>query len=421
VQREWVYDTNSSMVADLVLAGGISETDLQEFLFRELRRIPLEGRDVLVIVPDDTRTLPMPTLFACLDSALSSRANKLTYLVAGGTHSHMTERELGEHLGADWRKSRGAVLQHEWERPDALVQIGKLERRYVRQLSGGVIDEDVPIRTNRLVLEHDLVLLVGPVYPHELVGFSGGYKYFFPGISGPEMVHQSHWLGSLAVFPGLHGHKYTRVREMIHRAAALVPTETKGISLVMDGRKLIGVFTGPVEAAWEKAVDLSAQVNIIRVERPFQTVIACVPTCFKDLWTGAKCMAKLEGVVADGGTLVLHAPHIQQPSLSHGDWHRKIGYHLRQYVLENLESLRDVPKAVLGDLIQLRGTGVVKNGKEFPRIRVVLASAVSEDECMQMNLEYQDPCSIKVEDYEGRQEQGILVVREAGEQLWKLI
>ena len=408
------------MTASLVSEQQISGQRLRTFLQRELRRAAVKGRKVLVIIPDNTRTLPMPALFSALHEDLSSRVEKLTFLIAGGTHSHMTNAEIREHLGMDWRKTGAVVLQHEWESPDALVHLGTLEREDVRSLSGGVLDEDLPVKINRLVLDHELALLIGPVFPHELIGFSGGYKYFFPGVSGPEIVHQSHWLGSIVVFPALNGRKHTPVREMIHRAAALVPTPTLGVSLVMDGRTLKGVFTGAVEEAWEKAADLSAQLNIVRVEKPFHTVVACVPKCFKDLWMGAKCQAKLENVVADRGRLILYAPHINRASLSHGDWHQKIGYHLPQYVLQNMDSFRHVPKAVLGDLVQLRGTGIVRDGKEFPRIEVILASAIPREECLGMNIGYQEPMSIRLEEYEKREDEGILVVREAGEKLWKI-
>jgi len=401
----------------------ISIPDLSAFLKRELSAIPAAGRKVLVIIPDGTRTLPMRVLFSSISKGLLKSACKVTFLIANGTHRQMSEKELGEHLGENRRnssKGRLEVLQHEWENPDVLRRIGTIPREEAHSVSRGLLDEDVPIRINRAVLEHDLCILLGPVFPHELIGFSGGYKYFFPGVSGPELVHQTHWLGSVVVNPNLHGVKDTPVRQLVHRAASMVATPTRGISLVMKGHELKGIFFGSVEEAWSRAADLSAQENIVQVEEPFHTVIACVPGRYHDLWLGSKSMTKVQNVVKDGGKLILYAPHIRDPAPGHGDWHRKIGYHLPEYVLRNMESFRDVPRAVLGDLIQLRGTGTLRNGAEVPRIRVVVATGIPEDECRRMNLEFLEPSSVRLEEYEGKEREGILVVRDAGEVLWRV-
>jgi hypothetical protein len=158
----------------------------------------------------------------------------------------------------------------------------------------------------------------------------------------------------------------------------------------------------------------------VYAERQYDTVVACVPIRYHDLWIGSKSMTKVQNVVRDGGRLILYALHIRHPAAGHGDWHRRCGYHVPEYVLENLESFRDVPRAVLGDLIQLRGPGTVRDGVEVPRIRVYIASGIPEAECRAMNLDYMDPHSIRVEDFEGRESEGILVVRDAGEVLWRM-
>lgn len=399
----------------------IAPGELREALLPGLRRLASPDRRLLVLIPDGTRTLPMPELFALLCEALAGGSKKLTFLVALGTHRRMSEAELRRHLGGPWRGLQGVeVLQHDWANPEMLASVGTLARETVAGISRGLIDEDVPVRVNRQLLEHDLALLVGPVYPHELIGFSGGFKYYFPGVSGPEFVHHSHWLGSVVVNPWLQGRKQTPVRQLVDTAASLVPTASVGLSLVVQGARPVGAFLGPVREAWAEAADLSARVNVRLARRPFHTVIACAPRMYDDLWTGGKCVTKLQGVVAEGGTLLLYAPHIRRASASHGDWHRKVGYHLPEYVLQNLERFREVPRAVLGDLIQLRGPGVVRGGVEIPRFQTVLATGIPAEQCREMNVAYRDPASVDLRAHEGREQEGVLVVREAGEVLWRL-
>jgi nickel-dependent lactate racemase len=411
------------MLASVAPGRCVSEIELADALVPALEGLPLRQRRVLVVVPDDTRTLPMPILFRICCSTLLPRVRSLSFLVALGTHPPMDGASLGRHLGYDGTAPTGVMIQqHEWQNQRALTQVGALSREEVRHLSQGLIDEEVPLQVHRAVLENDLLILMGPVYPHELVGFSGGHKYLFPGVSGPAMLHQTHWLGALITNPKVNGYRETPPRRMIEAASMLVPTERVGISLVMKGQDLHGIFIGEVRAAWEAAVELSSRTNIAWIDRAFSTVIACAPRMYKDLWTGSKCMTKLEPVVADRGTLVLYAPHISRPSLSHGDWYQKIGYHVRDYVLAHRQLLTDVPLAVLADLIQLPGIGTFRCGIERTRISVRLATAIPEEECRKINLSWEDPhvLAAKLAGLESRKEEGVLVVRDAGEVLYRL-
>jgi nickel-dependent lactate racemase len=271
-----------------------------------------------------------------------------------------------------------------------------------------------------LVLEYERILVVGPVFPHEVVGFSGGHKYFFPGISGPTMVNVSHWLGALITNPKVNGNKWTPVREMIEEAAKLVPTPRYGLSLVMHGSQLLGIFFGEVVEAWEGAADLSAQVNIVWTNRSYEYVLSVAPPMYRELWLAGKCMYKLEPVVADSGTLVIYGPHIRELSPTHGKWLLEVGYHVRDFFLAQWEKYRHVPWAVLAHSTHVKGIGTFRDGIERPRIQVVLATGIPEEICRRINLGYQHPQSINPERFQGREKEGVLVVPNAGEQLWRL-
>jgi nickel-dependent lactate racemase len=374
-----------------------------------------------VIVPDDTRTLPMPEIFAVLVEELAPEVKELAFLVALGTHPPMTEAQLDAHFGPTWRERPGVkIFQHRWDDPTALVKVGEIAPDEMEEISRGLLRVGVDVEINRLVLEYDRVFIVNPVFPHEVIGFSGGHKYFFPGVSGPRMLHVSHWLGALITNPKINGHKLTPVREMVERAASFVPTPRLGLSLVLRGHDLVGIFLGEVVEAWEAAADLSAQVNIVWVERPYDLVISVAPPMYRELWTAGKCMYKLEPVVADGGTLIIYAPHIREISPTHGRWLLEVGYHVRDYFLAQWEAFERYPWAVLAHSTHVKGIGTFRDGVERPRIEVVLATGLPEGVCRKINLGYRDPGSVDPEGYIGREEEGILVVPRAGESLYRL-
>ena len=405
----------------LSLAPGraLSSEEIARFVEAALGDFGRAEERLLIVVPDDTRTLPMPTLFDALCRLLQPRVGSLTFLVALGTHPPMTAEELRMHFGPNWDDRPGVrVVQHAWQDPSELVRVGTVAASCLEELSGGLMSEDVPVEINRLAVESDRILIVNPVFPHEVVGFSGGHKYFFPGIAGSGILDVSHWLGALITNPKVNGHKGTPVRALIERAAAFVDTPRLGLALAMRGHDAVGLFVDEVPRAWSDAADLSAQVNIVWTDRAYDTVISAAPAMYRELWTAGKCMYKLEPVVADGGRLVIYAPHIDQISPTHGRWIEQVGYHTRDYFLADMERFADVPLAVLAHSTHVKGIGTFRDGVEYPRIDVVLATALPESVCRRINLGYQDSGSIDLDRL--RAEDGVLVVPSAGEMLYRL-
>lgn len=398
----------------------ITEQELRAKLCEFLNEADIRAGKLLVIVPDDTRTLPMPTIYETLANALLPRVKELAFLVALGTHPPLTEAQLSRHFGPTFPHPRVSVYQHAWQDPQALVRVGTISAERMAEISRGLLAVDVAVDVNRLVFEYDQILIVGPVFPHEVVGFSGGHKYFFPGISGPMMVNVSHWLGALITNPKVNGHKWTPVREMFEEAARLVATPRLGLSLVMRGKEVIGLFLGEVLSAWEEAADLSAKVNVVWAPKTYEFVVSLAPPMYRELWLAGKCMYKLEPVVANGGTLIIYGPHIQEISPTHGQWLLRVGYHVRDFFLNQWEKYKHVPWAVLAHSTHVKGIGTFREGVERPRIEVILATKIPEEICRRLNLGFLDPKSIDPRLFQGREEEGILVVPNAGEQLWRL-
>ncbi len=210
------------------------------------------------------------------------------------------------------------------------------------------LEGDVPVRINRHIFDYDHVLILGPTFPHEVAGFSGGAKYLFPGISGPEMINVSHWLGALVGVVDTIGVAETPVRAMIHAAAAKVDVPITLIALVVvDDAQLAGVFVGDLIEAWRAAAALSSQRHIIWVDKPFQRVLSCAPPMYDELWTAGKAMYKLEPALAQGGELTIFSPTLDVVSHVHGDYIYQIGYHVLDYFLAQWDEFKDVPLGVV--------------------------------------------------------------------------
>ena len=387
------------------------------------------GRErVLVLIPDHTRSLPLPFLFRSLVNILRG-TKQLDFMVALGTHPPLGEESINKLVGIS-AEERGTtfkhigLLNHEWNTSSALTSLGIMEKDEIRKIAGkhwhSSLPEEVNIRINKAALEYDHILVLGPTFPHEVAGFSGGAKYIFPGISGPDMINATHWLGALAGVVGTIGIKDTPVRAMIHSAVERLKTPLTLIALVVDNHELSGVFIGDYLSAWSEAADLSAQHHIRWCERPFQRILSCAPPMYDELWTGAKAMYKLEPAVALGGEVVIYAPHLDVISHVHGKYIYEIGYHILPYFLNDWERFKHVPLGVLAHSTHLRGSGIMENGVEKPNVRVTLASKISAEDCRRLNLGYLDPSTINIEGWKNRETEGVLYVPKAGEFLFRI-
>ena len=392
----------------------------------------LEGQfsnqKVLVLIPDHTRTIPLPMLFRTLVGLLHD-TKQLDFMVALGTHPPLAPDHLHQLLGItqderDTTYRSIGLFNHEWDKPGALAQIATLPQAQIQEIAGDnwhpTLGGDVAVIINRLVLEYDHVIILGPTFPHEVVGFSGGAKYFFPGVSAADMINVTHWLGALAGVRGTIGIKDTPVRAMIHAAAEHVPTPTTLIALVVVGPGLAGMFIGDYLSAWGAAADLSSERHIIWVDKPFQRVLSQAPAMYDELWTAGKAMYKLEPALAEGGELIIYAPHLDVVSHVHGRFIYEIGYHVLPYFLQQWDKFKHVPLGVLAHSTHVRGDGRFENGIEYPRAGVSLATRLSPDNCAQLALNYINPDEIDVSEWQGREAEGVLYVPKAGEFLYRI-
>jgi nickel-dependent lactate racemase len=428
----------------------LDDEQVTAFIAEQLGTHPFDGRSVCVLVPDATRTCPLPLLIRAVHGALHGRVTRLTVLVALGTHAPMTDEALARHLGYQPDQLTDAypgttVLNHEWWKPETFVNLGTIPAERIAELSDGRMSLDVPVLLNRAVVEHDVALVVGPVLPHEVVGISGGNKYFFPGVGGKKIIDVSHWLGALITSAEIIGTTgITPVRALIDDGAALIPAEKLALCVVTaevadgaaDGAvddavpavageragiagRLHAVTFGETRAAWASAAEVCAATHVTYLDAPVRRVLSIVPSMYDDIWTAAKGFYKLEPVVADGGELILFAPHITQLSATHPEIN-EIGYHCRDYFLAQWDRFSHIPWGVLAHSTHLRGAGTydTATGEERLRVKVTLATAIPEDVCRAANLGYLDPTLVDPAEY--ARDPDTLVVPRAGEMLYRL-
>jgi nickel-dependent lactate racemase len=410
----------------------LSAEQIRAFIAKACSADEYRGRKILLIVPDSTRTCPLDVVFRGLFDQIGAATAVLDVMIALGTHQPMSEEAICERLGitADQRRTTyGSVrfFNHAWDDPSALRKIGQITVEESRELSGGLLAEEVPVEVNARVFDYDELLIIGPVFPHEVIGFSGGNKYLFPGVSGPVVLNFFHWLGAIVTSPMIIGNKWTPVRKVVDKAASLIPVPKRCFCMVVTpgdpahgGGGLAGLFFGTPVTAWDAASELSRRVHITYKDRPFHTVLSCAPKMYDEMWVGGKCMYKLEPVVADGGELIIYAPHIHEFSVTHGRFIRQIGYHCLGYFTAQPDRFANVPRGVIAHSTHVFGIGTFENGVEKGRVRVSLATGIPEDECKAVNLGYRDWRTIQLEDYANREDEGILLVPKAGEMLYHL-
>lgn len=403
----------------------LDDAAVRQIVLEAIEAIPVRNSRILIIIPDGTRTAPIPLMFRTFRELLRPRAKAVDYLVALGTHPPLNDAQLSKLVGAHvvaGHVDDSHIFNHCWNDPHTFVNLGSIPAIAISEITNDLMNCDVPVTLNKLILEYDHLVVCGPVFPHEVVGFSGGNKYFFPGIAGAEIINFTHWLGAVITNYNVIGAGYTPVRAVIDKAALLIPKPTWCFALVVDHDGISGLYFGRPEETWQSASVLSARKHIVYVNKPFRRVLSVLPELYDDLWTGGKGMYKLEPAIADGGEVVIYSPRISEVSYTHGKQIDEIGYHCRDYFLKQWNRFEHYPGGVLAHSTHVKGLGSydASTKVETTRITVTLATGITEEHCRQVNLGYLDLGSVKLEDWTGRESDGIAVIPRAGEKLYRL-
>jgi hypothetical protein len=319
----------------------------------------------------------------------------------------------------------GEVFDHHWDRPETLATIGTLASSDVRRLTSGLIDQAVPVRLNARVADgsYDVVLVIGATVPHEVAGFAGGAKYFFPGVAGTELTHMTHWLGALATIERVIGRVETPTRHMIEAAADLVPVPVIALTSVMTRDAGVAttraLFAGDIRGTLRKAAQISQQVHVKYAGRRYRRVVALLDAHYDELWVGGKASYKLGAIIEPGGELIIYAPHLTQISVTHGRLIERYGYAPLEEVREMVEGSDELRAnlAVAAHLAHVAyASRQTPDGRVAPRYQITLASGVSEEMAKRVRLGYLDYRTFDLSSY--RSDPDTLIVENAGRDLY---
>ena len=382
---------------------------------------------VLAIIPDKTRDDNTDQLFPLAADFLARRGVAVfDALVAQGTHPPMSQAQKLAKIGMD--SFSGQLFDHRWNDAEELIVLGELSATTVKELTGDLIEQAVPVTINKLLAPgvYDTVLVFGATVPHEVAGFAGGAKYFFPGVAGPELTHTTHWLGALAEIENIIGRVETPTRHLIEAAADLIAARVISLNSVVsrnDAGELItyGLFAGDIKEAFRRAAAVSREVHIRYTGRKYRTVVALLDPHYDEMWVGGKASYKLGAIVEDGGELIIYAPHLTKLSETHGALIEKYGY-------APLESVRDMLGAsaelrenlcIAAHLAHVAYAGRVDDeGRIVPRYRITMATGLDEETCRRVNLGYLDHRTLDLAALNSQP--NTLVVENAGRDLYQV-
>lgn len=405
----------------------LTAADMQPIVDDALQSIA-PGARVLAVVSDRTRDDNTPELFPLISQALArARAATLDVLIAQGTHVAMSDADKRAKIGAGIAAIPllGTIFDHHWDRDSELTTLGTIGADVIAEETGGLLRESVSIRLNRRLApgEYDVVLVIGATVPHEVAGFAGGAKYFFPGVAGPELTHLTHWLGALATIERVIGRVETPTRRLIEAAAAFVPIPVIAFTTVStrdaSGLKTRALFAGDLRATVRRAAEISQQVHVRYTGRRYKRVVAILDDHYDELWVGGKASYKLGSVIDRGGELIIYAPHLSSISATHGALIEKYGYAPLERVRDMVEGSDELRAnlCVAAHLAHVSYAGDRgEDGVVTPRYQITLAANLPEATCRKVNLGYLDMRTFNPRAY--RDDPDTLVVDNAGRDLY---
>lgn len=406
----------------------LSARDLREILEEALSAVPV-GASVLAIVADSTRDDNTDLLFPFAAQILQTRKlKKFDVLIAQGTHSPMSQQDKLAKIGGGGGLAipgLGEIFDHEWMNPSKLISIGTLDESRVAVLSEGLVRKRIDLKVNHLLSpgRYDTVLIFGTTMPHEVAGFSGGAKYFFPGVSGPELTHMTHWLGALVSIEKTIGRLETPTRHLFEAAADHVPASVISINSVVTRSggclRTHALFCGDYRQALRQAAAVSRHVHIKYTRRKYRRVVALLDDHLRDLWVGGKASYRLGAVIEESGELIIYAPHLTTLSDVHGKLIKRYGYAPIERVRELVEQSEELRQnlCVAAHLAHVSYAGrTLPDGTIVPRYSITLASAVDEGTCQQVNLSYMRPEDFDRSAY--TRDPDTLIVEQAGRDLY---
>ena len=328
------------------------ESGIRAQALREALAKSLEGRKlqkVLILPPDFTRMYSGAGKITAIYYDLLKDTCQVDIMPALGTHVPMTKEEWVTFFGEGVPFDR--MIVHNWR--NDVVKIGEVPASFVSEVSEGLVNSSIDVEVNRRIMDssYDLILSIGQVVPHEVVGMANYSKNVFVGCGGSSMINSSHMLGAFYGMERIMGKDFSPVRRVFDYAQenflkdvpllyALTTTTNKG-----DEVTIHGLYIGRERANFEAAVKKSQQINLTHMSERLQKVVVYLdPREFKSTWLGNKAIYRTRMAIADGGELIVLAPAVGHfgEDAENDKLIRKYGYVGRENVLKLVEENDDL-------------------------------------------------------------------------------
>ncbi len=371
----------------------ISDAELKELVMGTIAATGKEIKKLLLLPPDHTR--------------LNSQAGKITNIIwnelhdkcqidimpALGTHAPMGEAELKLMFGDTIPMDK--YLVHDWR--NDVVTLGKADSKLISELSGGKLDYEVNIQVNKILFEdYDLILSIGQVVPHEVVGMANYTKNIMVGVGGSDIINKSHFLGAVSNLEKIMGHADSPVRRLFNYGVNTFLADRPIVYMLTVMSKdestgkmaMRGFFSGDNEDAFKLAAKLSVETNLQLLDAPLKKVVVFLdPEEFKSTWLGNKAVYRTRMAIADDGELIILAPGLKEfgEDKENDRLIRKYGYKGTDYTL----------KMVAGNEELQKGLGAAAHfihGSSEGRFSITYCPGpgVTEEEIKSVGFEYGD-------------------------------
>jgi nickel-dependent lactate racemase len=350
---------------------------------------------IILLPPDSTRKHSgIGELTELLYFALQNKNKKVDIMPALGTHSAMDKEQLQAMFGSKIPLDRFIV--HNW-REDP-VKIGTIPEAYVKNVSENILKEEIEVKVNKRLVNgsYDLIISLGQVIPHAVIGMSNYSKNIFVGCGGPDMINKTHFLGGAYGLERLLGEDHSPVRKLFDYAEKnlikdlpliyLFTTNSLETNKKTGNTDIMSIFIGRKREVFEKAVKSSQKHNITKVNQPLKKVVVYLEEKFKSTWLGNKAIYRTRKALADDAELIIIAPGLKEfgEDLEINKLIKKYGYSGKEKILEAVNKNQDIQE-------NLSAAGHLIRGSADGRFKITYACReLSQAEIENVNYNYLD-------------------------------
>ena len=371
----------------------IREEELKTLVLDTIKATGKEIKKLLLLPPDHTRLNSQAGLITNIIWKEYHDKCHIDIMPALGTHSPMGDAELELMFGKDIPKS--AFLVHDWR--NDVVTLGKADSKFISELSGGKVDYEVNVQVNKILFEdYDLILSIGRVVPHEVVGMANYTKNIMVGVGGSDMINKSHFLGAVSNLEKIMGHAVSPVRSLFNYGVNTFLADRPIVYMLTVLSKneetgkmaLRGFYSGDNEDAFKLAAKLSVETNLQLLDKPLKKVVVYLdPEEFKSTWLGNKAVYRTRMAIADDGDLIVLAPGLKEfgEDKENDRLIRKYGYKGTDYTLKMVAENEELQKS-------LGAAAHFIHGSSEGRFTITYCPGpgVSEEEIRSVGFEYGD-------------------------------